>query len=107
MIDFPVIFNSILVVLWIVFTYYLVTNKKVIPINTLGFMVSASVLYIYIITYDLQARISLNEETKYEVLVCRALVLLVFQSVVTRAKTINTKLTKMSENEKNLLKPKI
>lgn len=99
-------FSVLTVLLWILFLVYMLRNKKVIDINKFGLMLAVSVLYPYIIAYDIYFNLELNPDLKYEIIICRALVLATLYSVVKRAVEVNKKLTLMSKKEKNLLKPK-
>lgn len=98
--------NIINVILWLVFIVYLLQNKKVVTINVLGIMLATSVIYPYIIIYDVCNNLELNVNLKYETLVCRILVIATFYAVVKNSKSVNVKLTKLSQVKRNLLEPK-
>ena len=98
--------NILLVFLWFFFLIYILINRKVIAINTLGFLVALSLVYPYILYHDILNNIHQRPDFKYEVLLCRYLMLITFFSFVSKSKTLNNQLIKLSQNEKNLLKPK-
>lgn len=103
--DYTDIFNGILALLWLVFACYLLKNKKSISINNFGFMLVISVLCPYILYYDIMDESIIPDNFRYEVLCYRVLILVTFFNIVRRGEAMNRKLTKMSKNSSNLLKP--
>ena len=98
--------NILLGFLWGLFLIYILINRKVIPINTLGCLVGLSLIYPYILYIDIIENIHKEINFKYEILISRYLIIITFFSFVNRSKTLNSQLIKLSKNEKNLLKPK-
>lgn len=105
MIEITFVINIITLSLWFIFVIYLFKNKKVVAINKFGLMLAVSVLYPYIIGYDLLHDFKLNPDLKYEITICRLLILATFYSTVRGSVRVNKKLTRLSQMEENLLKP--
>lgn len=100
------IFLQVLTALaWLAAFIYIIYMRRVIPINVLGLMLAAASLHPYILYIDIITETLDNIDLKVGTLVCRILVLAVFYSVIKRYKYMNLKFKKISETDKNLLKP--
>lgn len=92
--------------MWLTMIFYLMYYKKLVPINTLGLMLAVAVLYSYIILFDFINHTKPTSGLVYEIMICRALVIISYYSVVKRYVTLNKNLNKLSRKQRNLLKPR-
>ena len=98
-----IIINSLIGIAYILFGIYLAKNKKHIPINLLGILIAISALYPYIILYDTFYNNHSNSSLKYEIMICRFLVVVSMYSTVKELIKVNVNLAKLLRKTKNKL----